>query len=135
VTNITDHYEKVLEFICKLEDVDDLAHLFEYLDNFWQTQFGTAPVLIYSRNKKRKSQLRDYWNKGKEKIYYDKKELSLFSSLVLASKDDDGFSFQKEGDDLTMYLIVVNLRDRISLFVLKSLKRLQLILLIILFNF
>jgi len=100
VTNITDHYEKVLEFICKLEDVDDLAHLFEYLDNFWQTQFGTAPVLIYSRNKKRKSQLRDYWNKGKEKIYYDKKELSLFSSLVLASKDDDGFSFQKEGDDL-----------------------------------
>lgn len=82
MTNITEEYQKVLEFICRLEDVDDISHLFEYLDNFWQTQFKTTPMLVYSRNLAKSKILRDYANKGKDSIFYDSDELEKFKGLI-----------------------------------------------------
>lgn len=82
MANITEEYQKVLEFICRLEDVDDISHLFEYLDNFWQTQFGTTPILVYSRNLAKSKMLRDFGNKGKDNLYYIPEELAKFRAQI-----------------------------------------------------
>jgi len=87
--NITEDYQKILEFICKLEDVDDLKHLFEYLDNFWQTQFATTPVLIFSKSKvSKKANIRDFWNRGKDEIYYKNDEVVLMKDEVSKLADE-----------------------------------------------
>ena len=97
--NITEDYQKILEFICRLEDVDDLKHLFEYLDNFWQTQFGASPVLMFSRTKaSKKAAIRDFWNRGKEEIYYSPEEVSLMKELIENSSEDTKHGGKEIGD-------------------------------------
>lgn len=101
-----ENYQKILEFICRLEDVDDLTHLFEYLDNFLQTQFATSPILIYSRKIDKKSKLRDFWNKGKEDIYYSKDENKIFNQII------SGFAADKKVTSQT--------KDKFNYFVMTS---------------
>lgn len=103
--NITEDYQKILEFICRLEDVDDLKHLFEYLDNFWQTQFGAAPVLIFSKSKSaRKANIRDFWNRGKESIYYEKSEVETMKNSLSSLKEKELYKLEKSEDDFIYIL-------------------------------
>lgn len=85
--SLTEDYQKILDFICRLDDVDDLRHLFEYLDNFWQSQFGTSPSLIFSKSiKGNETHFREYWNKGKDQIFYTNSDIEIFKKLILDSE-------------------------------------------------
>ncbi|EQC51139.1 GGDEF domain-containing protein [Bacteriovorax sp. DB6_IX] len=103
--NITEDYQKILEFICKLEDVDDLKHLFEYLDNFWQTQFATAPVLIFSKAKNGKeAYTRDFWNRGKDEIYYNGNEVEEMKQAV-TNADGKELFYKSDKFENTIYTL------------------------------
>ncbi len=76
----TDDYQKILDFICKVGEVDDLQHFVDYIDNFLQNDFEASPVLVFSTNPKnpRPNQIRSHRAKEIDDLYYHKDEIKSF---------------------------------------------------------
>jgi diguanylate cyclase (GGDEF)-like protein len=87
---LTQDYIKLLDFICHCDHIDDIKSFYEVLDEFWQDQFESSPMLVYSFPKpenedspKMEIQLgRSFWNKKKTEIFYTKDEIEFFLSKI-----------------------------------------------------
>ena len=62
------HYQKILDFICRIGEVDDLVHFLDYVDNFLQTDFKASPILVYSTNANAGKNVRTHRKKQIEEI-------------------------------------------------------------------
>ncbi len=80
----TEDYQKILDFICKVGEIDDLQHFIDYIDNFLQNDFQSSPVLVYSFNPKKPASghIRSHRSKEIEKLYYHKADLQSFNEEV-----------------------------------------------------
>ena len=76
------HYQKILDFICRIGEVDDLVHFLDYVDNFLQTDFKASPILVYSTNANAGKNVRTHRKKQIEEIYYRKDEIKTFKQEV-----------------------------------------------------
>ena len=76
------HYQKILDFICRIGEVDDLVHFLDYVDNFLQTDFKASPILVYSTNANAGKNVRTHRKKQIEEIYYHKDEIRSFKQEV-----------------------------------------------------
>ena len=72
---LTQDYEKLLDFICRSESYDDISELYQGLDDFWQEEYKSLPMLVYSVPKDRESlddtvvrkSCRSFWTSKKSK--------------------------------------------------------------------
>ena len=76
------HYQKILDFICQIGEVDDLAHFLDYVDNFLQTDFKASPILVYSTHENAKDKIRAHRKQTIEELYYKKNEVKNFRDEV-----------------------------------------------------
>ncbi len=91
---LTKDYIKLLDFICHCDHIDDVKSFYEVLDEFWQEQFKSSPMLVYSLpklensspQKSEKREGRSFWNQRKTQMFYTKDEIEFFLSKIY---DDD----------------------------------------------
>ncbi len=81
------HYQKTLDFICRIGEVDDLNHFIDYVDNFLQTDFKASPILVYSTNENAGNMTRSHRKVEIENIYYKKNEVESFKEEVKQRHD------------------------------------------------
>jgi len=95
---LTKDYIKLLDFICHCDHIDDVKSFYEALDEFWQEQFKSAPMLVYSlpkddieqNNENLKKSGRSFWNQKKTQLFYTKDEVDFFLSKICEEKNMQG---------------------------------------------